>query len=82
MITRVALILAVLLLPPLVFRVLGWPRSGTFLGVPYSFLPPTPARVKQTVWNRESDRLLAPHVFGWGYSVNLYAVGRRLGLLS
>ena len=41
-----------------------------------------PARVKQTVWNPDSDRLLAPHVYGWGYALNLYAVGRRLGLLG
>ena len=29
-----------------------------------------------------SDRLLAPHVYGWGYSVNVHALGRRLGFLA
>ena len=82
MVTRIALILAVLLLPPLVLRVMGWPLRGSLLGMPYSFLPPTPTRVKQTVWNPESDRLVAPHLYGWGYSVNLYTLARWLGLVG
>jgi hypothetical protein len=82
MVMRVALTLAMLLIPPLVLRALGWPLSGSLLGIPYSFRLPTPARVKQTVWNPDSDRLLAPHVYGWGYALNLYAVGRRLGILG
>jgi hypothetical protein len=82
MVIRVVLTLATLLIPPLVLRAFGWPLSGSLLGIPYCFQAPTPARVKQTVWNPDSDRLLAPHVYGWGYSLNLYAVGRRLGLLG
>ena len=79
---KVLLILAALLLPPLLLRLLGRPLSGSLLGIPYSFKPPTPGRVRQTVWNPSSDRLLAPHVYGWGYSLNIHALGRRLGLLA
>jgi hypothetical protein len=82
MVKRVLLTLAVLLVPPLVLRLLGWPLSGSLLGMPYNFLPPTPSRIKQTVWNRESNSLVAPHVYGWGYSVNLYPVARWLGLVG
>jgi len=82
MVKRLLLTLAVLLVPPLILRLLGWPLRGSLLGMPYSFLPPTPSRIKQTVWNRESASLLAPHVYGWGYSLNLYAVGRLLGLVG
>ena len=55
---------------------------GSLLGIPYSFEPPTPSRVKQTVWNPSSDRLLVPHVYGWGYSLNLHALARRVGLVG
>jgi hypothetical protein len=82
MVLKVILILAALLLPPLLLRLLGRPLSGSLLGIPYSFAPPTPGRVKQTVWNPSSDRLLAPHVYGWGYTLNVHALGRRLGLLA
>lgn len=82
MVMRVVLTLAVLIVPPLVLRALGWPLSGSLLGMPYSFQAPTPSRVKQTVWNANSDSLLAPHVYGWGYSLNLHAVARRLGLIG
>lgn len=82
MVMRVALTLAVLIVPPLMLRVLGWPLSGSLLGMPYSFSVPTPARVSQTVWNANSDNLLAPHVYGWGYSLNLHAVARWLGLVG
>jgi hypothetical protein len=82
MVLKVILILAALLLPPVLLRLLGRPLSGSLLGIPYSFAPPTPGRVKQTVWNPSSDRLLAPHVYGWGYTLNVHALGRRLGLLA
>ena len=82
MVVKILLILAALLLPPLLLRLLGRPLSGSLLGIPYSFEPPTPGRVRQTVWNPSSDRLLSPHVYGWGYSLNVHALGRRLGLLG
>jgi hypothetical protein len=82
MILRMALMPLLIVLPPLVLRALGWPLHGSFLGIPYDFRAPTPSRIKTTLWNRESDRLLAPHVYGWGYSMNLHALGRKLGLLK
>ena len=82
MVAKVALILAALLLPPLVLRLLGRPLSGSLLGIPYNFEPLTPSRVKHTIWNPSSDRLLAPHVYGCGFSLNFHALARRLGLVS
>ena len=82
MVLKVALILAALILPPLLLRLLGRPLSGSLLGIPYSFEPPTPGRVKHTIWNPSSDRLLAPHVYGLGFSPNLHALARRIGLVS
>ncbi len=54
---------------------------GTAFGVPYDFRPPTPERVIQRWWNPDDERLLTPHVFGVGWSVNLYQVQRQAKLL-
>ena len=53
-------------------------RTGTFLGIPYDFRKPTWQRIKARVWNPESDKLVAPHVFGWGYTLNVHALLRRI----
>ena len=51
---------------------------GEFLRVPYDFRLPTPRRVRDRWWNKTDGRLLTPHVFGVGWSVNVY---RLLSLL-
>lgn len=56
-------------------------KQGTFLGVPYSFRVPTPERIRERFWNPADPSILTPHIFGWGYSINLYALADRLGLL-
>lgn len=56
-------------------------RGGTFLGVPYDLRWPTRAVLRQRFWNPKDQRLFTPHVLGWGWSVNLYELGRRLGWL-
>jgi hypothetical protein len=82
MVMRFVLILAVLVLPPLVLRALGLPLNGSVLGMPYDFRTPTPTRLKQAAWNPQNDHMLTPHIYGWGYALNLHAVGRRLGLVN
>lgn len=56
--------------------------TGTFLGIPYDWRPPTWARIKERMWNRDDPRILTPQAFGWGWSVNLYQVLRRVGLVG
>lgn len=52
---------------------------GTLLGfIPYEFRPPTPARVRERFWNPDDERILTPHVFGVGWSINLYQLQKRL----
>jgi hypothetical protein len=82
MVGKVALILALLLVPPLALRLAGKPLTGTFVGMPYDFTAPSLGKVKRTAWNPSDDRVLAPHVYGWGYSVNVHAIGRRLGMIG
>lgn len=57
-------------------------KEGELLGIPYSFSPPTVANLKGRLWNAEDPRIFTPHIFGWGWSVNFYQIGRRLGLIS
>lgn len=55
--------------------------TGRFLGLPYDWRPITWARVRVGIWNPDDRHLLVPKTFGWGYSVNLYAVARWLRLV-
>lgn len=51
---------------------------GHILGIPYDFRPPTLERVKERWWNPKNPHLLAPHVFGVGWSINLFRVKQKL----
>ena len=75
------LVLAVVLGVSVALSVLKKDKRGTFLGMPYDFEWPTPARLKRSVWDPDDPRILTPKVYGWGYSLNLHAVARRLGLV-
>ena len=55
-------------------------RTGTFLHIPYDWRPPSANRFRERMWNPNDRRLFTPHVFGWGWSMNLYELLRRLGL--
>ena len=64
----------------LVFRLLekrGLSSQGTFLGIPYSFRVPTLKGLQESFWNPRDPRILTPHFFGWGYSINIPALLRR-----
>ncbi|MBL0886439.1 hypothetical protein HGK34_09175 [Myceligenerans sp. I2] len=39
--------------------------------VPYDFRFPTMARIRERVWNPESDHFLGPRVVGVGWTVNV-----------
>jgi hypothetical protein len=54
---------------------------GAVLGIPYDFRFPSLARALQRLWSREDERMIVPTVFGVGWTVNLYQVVRRMGLL-
>jgi hypothetical protein len=77
---RLLPLLPVLVLLIYVVRTGRW--TGVLFGLPYDLRPPTLARVKERVWNPADSRLLTPMVFGWGYTVNAYELGRRLGLIA
>jgi hypothetical protein len=60
----------------------GVKLEGRFLGAPYDFRPPTVSRFRERCWNPNDPRLLTPHIFGWGWTLNLYTLARRLGWVA
>ncbi|MCI0439651.1 MAG: DUF5808 domain-containing protein [Chloroflexi bacterium] len=55
---------------------------GTFLMVPFDFRAPTIGRIKSRWWNPNDRRIFTPHVFGVGWSVNVYQVLKKLGVIG
>lgn len=51
-------------------------RTGTFLNAPYDFRKPTRARLRERLWNPDERRIIVPHAFGWGWTLNLHALLR------
>jgi hypothetical protein len=51
-------------------RLRTW-HGGVLGVVPYDFRRPTLARVRDTWWSPDDDRLLVPRVLGVGWSINL-----------
>ena len=47
---------------------------GTLFGIPYDFRWPTIERLRETFWNKDTARVLVPHAFGMGWSINFYPV--------
>jgi Family of unknown function (DUF5808) len=45
-------------------------KYGKFLGIPYDLRFPTPARIKEKMWNPDDPRVIVPRVFGAGWTVN------------
>jgi hypothetical protein len=39
--------------------------------VPYDLRPPTAERLRQRVWAPDDERLLVPHFFGVGWTINI-----------
>jgi uncharacterized membrane protein len=45
---------------------------GTLYGIPYDFRWPTIERLREAFWNKNTARVLVPHAFGMGWSINFY----------
>lgn len=59
-----------------VVKELSQPREertwqGRLIGIPYDFRLPTLAKVRERLWAPANPKLLVPHVFGMGWTVNL-----------
>ncbi len=46
--------------------------QGHIIGIPYDFRVPTIERIREKVWNKNTSRIVMPHVFGVGWSINFY----------
>ncbi|MBV9709000.1 MAG: hypothetical protein JO125_16515 [Chloroflexi bacterium] len=49
---------------------------GTLFGVPYDFRLPTPQKLRDTLWNKDTSQIMMPTAFGVGWSFNLYPLLR------
>jgi hypothetical protein len=45
---------------------------GSVFGIPYDFRPPTPERLRDEFWNKNTSRIFVPHAFGLGWGINFY----------
>jgi hypothetical protein len=57
-----------------------YPR-GTFLHILYDWRWPTWSVITERMSNPDDPHILTPHVFGWGWSINLYQLFHRLSLV-
>jgi len=57
-------------------------KTGTFMRLPFDWRKPTWARVKERAWNPNDPRIFTPKIYGWGLSINLYALLRKLHLVG
>lgn len=57
-------------------------KTGRWFGIPFDWRPPTMKRFKERMWNPNDRRIVMPKVLGWGFTINLYEVARRLRLVK
>lgn len=53
--------------------------SKEFFGMPMNW---DHKSIFKNLWNKEDDRLFPPKSFGIGWTINFYAVGKKLGLIK
>lgn len=79
---RIRTIISLFTLATVIYAFRTKQSHGKFLFVPFEFRVPTIQRVRERLWNPDNDSLFTPHVFGVGWSLNLYQVLKRLGVVG
>ena len=75
------LIMTLFTLATVIYAVKTRQSHGTFLRVPFEFRRPTVQRVRKRWWNPDDKSIFTPHVFGVGWSINVYQVRKHLEAL-
>ena len=52
--------------------------QGRFWGMPYNWSRPDGKDVGKGVWDPDERRIFTPKNYGWGYTIDLAALRRRL----
>ena len=55
---------------------------GKLFSIPYDFRLPTPQKLRDTLWNKDTSQIVMPTVFGVGWSFNFYPLLRSKLLRS
>ena len=71
-----------LTLAPVIYAIRTKQSHGTYAGVPFEFRRPTLQRIRERLWNPDDDRMFTPHIFGAGWSPNMYQILKRLGAIK
>ena len=54
-------------------------KKQEFLGMPMNW---EAKKIAKTMWNSENDDLFPPKAFGIGWTINLHAVFKKMGLIK
>lgn len=54
-------------------------NASRFLGIPYRW---EPQNAFKGLWDKDDPRMFPPKYFGWGWTINFYAVAKKLGLVK
>ncbi len=52
-------------------------KWGKILGIPYDLRFPTPARIRERMWNPDDPRIVTPRVFGAGWTINFASLKKK-----
>lgn len=79
---RSAIVLVGMLAVSRVLEKRGTKLAGNFMGLPYDFRTPNLERAKERLWNPADSRIITPHVYGIGWSINLHSLAKKARLIS
>lgn len=57
-------------------------EQQTFLGMPMNWEKWDTEKALRTMWNPDDDTLFPPKIFGIGWTINLHAVLRKVGVIK
>jgi hypothetical protein len=53
-------------------------ERGRFPGIPYNWRPPSREEAGKGPWDPDDRRIFTPKNYGFGYTINVAAIWRRL----
>ena len=57
-------------------------RGRLYFSVPYDLTFPNMERIREAYWNPNDDHIFTDRVLGVGWAINMYALLKKVGLIS